>query len=95
MSDISSAIRKNATIPNAITIGRVFILPFFIHFILKGTPDGCRTAFWLLIAAAFADGLDGLVARVFHMKTVLGSYMDPVADKLTHIVIFALPLSAA
>jgi cardiolipin synthase (CMP-forming) len=39
-------------------------------------------AFWLFIAAAVSDGIDGIVARHFNQKTLLGEYLDPIADKL-------------
>ena len=32
--------------------------------------------------AGISDGLDGLIARYFDQRTTLGSYLDPIADKL-------------
>src|SRR5207249_8852790 len=40
---------------------------------------------WALIVfviAGFSDGLDGLLARRLHQQTMLGQYLDPIADKL-------------
>ncbi|MGC1961907.1 MAG: CDP-alcohol phosphatidyltransferase family protein, partial [Candidatus Sulfotelmatobacter sp.] len=36
----------------------------------------------LFIIAGFSDGLDGLLARKLHQQTLLGQYLDPIADKL-------------
>lgn len=47
-----------------------------------------RTAFVLFIIAGLTDGLDGLLARTLHQQTVLGRYLDPVADKLLLSTLF-------
>ncbi len=45
--------------------------------------DGDWTwALGLLIAAGLSDALDGLLARTLHQQTLLGQYLDPLADKL-------------
>ena len=36
----------------------------------------------LFLIAAITDGLDGLIARKLQQKTVLGSFLDPMADKI-------------
>ena len=36
----------------------------------------------LFFIAGVTDGLDGLLARLLHQRTILGQYLDPVADKL-------------
>jgi len=41
-----------------------------------------KSAAVLFLIAAFTDGLDGLLARKLQQKTVLGSFLDPMADKL-------------
>ena len=49
-------------------------------------------AFYGLVAAAVSDGLDGLIARTMDQKSVLGSYLDPLADK---VLIMSVSLSCA
>jgi cardiolipin synthase len=39
-------------------------------------------ALMVFVYAAITDGLDGLLARYFRQQSVLGSYLDPIADKL-------------
>ncbi|MGB9282820.1 MAG: CDP-alcohol phosphatidyltransferase family protein, partial [Candidatus Sulfotelmatobacter sp.] len=47
--------------------------------------------FWalvLFVVAGFSDGLDGLLARKLHQQTLLGQYLDPIADKLLLSTLF-------
>ncbi|MCW5964342.1 MAG: CDP-alcohol phosphatidyltransferase family protein [Bryobacterales bacterium] len=45
-------------------------------------------ALWLVMLAGFSDGLDGFLARHFRWRTRLGSYLDPLADKLLLVLVF-------
>ena len=67
------------TVPNQLTFLRLGFLPFFIISIHYHRYD---IALAVLIVAALTDGLDGLLARSLNQKTVLGAYLDPIADKL-------------
>ncbi|MDD9876290.1 MAG: CDP-alcohol phosphatidyltransferase family protein [Magnetovibrio sp.] len=65
-------------IPNAITLSRICAVPVIVWLILDRRMD---VAFWLALAAALSDALDGIVAKRFKMETVLGAFLDPIADK--------------
>ncbi len=67
------------TAPNQITLLRMIFIPFVIISVFDAH---WRWALALLIAAAFSDALDGLLARTLHQQTLLGLYLDPIADKL-------------
>jgi cardiolipin synthase len=67
------------TAPNQITLLRLIFIPFVIISVFDGH---WHWALALLIAAAFSDALDGLLARALHQQTMLGQYLDPLADKL-------------
>src|SRR5713101_2079961 len=41
-----------------------------------------KWALALFVLAGMSDGLDGLLARTLHQQTLLGQYLDPIADKL-------------
>jgi cardiolipin synthase len=41
-----------------------------------------HAAFWLFLAAAASDAVDGFIAKNFNARTNLGSYLDPLADKV-------------
>jgi len=64
---------------NRLTILRILMVPVFIMAIMYHELD---LAFILFIAAAVTDALDGYIARIRNEKTVLGTIMDPIADKL-------------
>lgn len=64
---------------NAITIFRILLVPVFIILLIY---NYLGHALIIFLIAAFTDGLDGFIARAFNQKTVLGSYLDPAADKL-------------
>lgn len=67
------------TAPNQITLLRLIFIPFVIMTVLDGNWPW---ALGLLIAAGLSDALDGLLARTLQQQTLLGQYLDPIADKL-------------
>jgi len=67
------------TIPNALTLARILSCPLIGYYIVKGEL-GIATS--LLFVAGVSDLVDGYLARKYNMGTVLGSIMDPAADKL-------------
>ncbi|GET03747.1 CDP-diacylglycerol-glycerol-3-phosphate 3-phosphatidyltransferase [Rhizophagus clarus] len=66
------------TIPNYLTFSRLIASPIIGYFILNDQYDLALIAF---IYAGFTDSLDGFIARKYNMKTMLGTVMDPAADK--------------
>lgn len=71
--------------PNQLTLLRLCIIPFLVLAIFD---QYYRTAFALFILAGITDGLDGLLARLLKQRTVLGQYLDPMADKLLLSTLF-------
>ena len=67
------------TYANQLTILRMAFVPCFVLLLIYGYP---KSATVLFLIAAFTDGLDGLLARKLQQKTVLGSFLDPMADKI-------------
>lgn len=65
--------------PNILSIFRILITPLFVIFLLKNLFSYALLVFTV---AAISDGLDGLFARYFNQYSVLGAYLDPIADKL-------------
>lgn len=74
-------------IPNTLTLIRIIIIPVFITSIIY-----CRynISLVLFIVAAFTDLLDGLVARLMNQKTVIGTFLDPLADKFLLVSSFVI-----
>src|SRR5215207_4691353 len=73
------------TIPNLITIFRLILVPIVIVMIMQGR---WATAFVLFVVAGVSDGIDGFIARRFDMRSELGAYIDPLADKALLISIY-------
>jgi cardiolipin synthase (CMP-forming) len=71
--------------PNQLTFLRLCIIPFLVIAVLDGHYP---TAFALFVLAGVTDGLDGLLARLLEQRTVLGQYLDPVADKMLLSTLF-------
>jgi cardiolipin synthase len=67
------------TAPNQLTLLRMVFVPFIVIHLVDGRYLWALAVF---MAAGFSDGLDGLLARRLHQQTLLGQYLDPIADKL-------------
>jgi cardiolipin synthase len=65
--------------PNQLTLLRMMFLPFIVIRLVEGHYN---LALILFVIAGLSDGLDGLLARTLKQQTVLGQYLDPIADKL-------------
>jgi cardiolipin synthase len=66
-------------VPNSLTTLRILLIPVFVGFLIYERYD---YALGVLLLAGLTDGLDGTIARVANQRTRLGSYLDPLADKL-------------
>ncbi|KAG8745659.1 hypothetical protein FRC10_007356 [Ceratobasidium sp. 414] len=72
-------VRENIyTIPNALTASRILSCPVLGWSILEGRYG---LASGLLLYAGITDWMDGYIARKWNMRTVLGTILDPAADK--------------
>ena len=71
---------QNLTVPNAMSLFRILMIPVFIYFSVKDNIPAALTA---LALSGLSDALDGFVARKFNQITELGKMLDPLADKLT------------
>ena len=75
---------QNLTVPNALSVLRIVIVPFFAWCFLRGH---LTAAVALLVFSGLSDLFDGLIARKFNQITELGKMLDPFADKLTQGVV--------
>lgn len=73
------------SIPNLITLGRILLVPVVVWAISQGLM---WLAFVLFLAAGVSDAVDGFLAKRFRMTTVLGAYLDPLADKALIVSIY-------
>jgi CDP-diacylglycerol--glycerol-3-phosphate 3-phosphatidyltransferase len=83
------ALDTAVNLPNAITIGRIFLVPLLVVVLLTNPKD---FELWgvskeilgalIFAVASLTDWLDGYLARRRKQITGLGQWMDPLADKL-------------
>jgi CDP-diacylglycerol--glycerol-3-phosphate 3-phosphatidyltransferase len=78
------------TTANKITIARILLIPVFVWLTLDYIRDFQRgeakdwervAACAIFAVAAISDGIDGYIARRYHQKSELGTFLDPLADK--------------
>lgn len=69
-------------VPNALTLFRIFLVPFLVVILLTKMPAREYLALGVFLVAALTDALDGYIARKLKKVTTLGTLLDPIADKL-------------
>jgi CDP-diacylglycerol--glycerol-3-phosphate 3-phosphatidyltransferase len=76
------------TLPNVVTLARLGLLPFIVLLVWPGVENR-ETCFWaaaLYALGGVLDMVDGVLARRRNQVTVLGKFLDPLADKLFYLV---------
>jgi cardiolipin synthase (CMP-forming) len=76
---------SSISIPNILTILRILLTPLFLIVLLR---HNYPQALLIFVIAGITDALDGFIARYFNQRTVLGAYLDPMADKLLLVSAF-------
>jgi Phosphatidylglycerophosphate synthase len=84
MHENTKRYNKNLTIPNAISVLRILLIPFFVYYFLK---DRLAVSVVILLFSGLTDAVDGIIARKFNQITELGKMLDPLADKLTQVAL--------
>lgn len=69
-------------LPNLLTMGRIIVIPLVLYLLDRGSPVDCFWATIVFVGAAVTDFLDGYLARKRNLVSVLGKFLDPLADKL-------------
>ena len=76
---------REVNLANRITISRIVLVPLFVACLLYYSPERPQllpAALLIFLGACASDAADGFLARRRNEKTELGSYIDPIADKL-------------
>src|SRR5437868_2223374 len=80
--------RMRWTLPNTITLSRIATLPIVVALVWPGyeTRETCFWASVIYAASGVLDIVDGALARRIGQVTVMGKFLDPLADKLFYLV---------
>ena len=90
----SNSQRKTCSLPNTLTVIRLASIPIVLIFLNFQGRWGSFLAGLFFALAAITDILDGYIARKYGSVTVLGKFLDPLADKLlvSMTMIMLIPL---
>jgi len=91
MANIGSQLTN---LPNLVTMGRVLFVPGVLYYMDNYSPVRSLVAAILYLIASLGDGIDGYLARSRGQVSVLGKFLDPVADKLmvTSVMVYMVAL---
>lgn len=81
-------LKELGNIPNGLTLARIAMIPLFVWLTYDADPLSSMWAAVVFTVAAITDVIDGFLARRWNLITVVGKFLDPLADKL--IVMAAL-----
>jgi cardiolipin synthase (CMP-forming) len=73
------------TLPNQLTILRILLIPVFVFLLVN---DARIYALGVFLLTCISDCLDGYIARTWRQQTTLGTFLDPIADKLLMMTTF-------
>ena len=76
---------KYGSLPNLISLARLTLVPAIISLIVAGR---WKEACVVFVIAGVSDALDGWIAKTFNLRTELGAYLDPLADKALIVSIY-------
>jgi CDP-diacylglycerol--glycerol-3-phosphate 3-phosphatidyltransferase len=81
---------KLLNLPNILTLARIAAVPFVVILLMFESKENCFWAALVFGLAAITDWLDGYLARKWQVVTVLGKFLDPLADKLIVMAAFIM-----
>jgi cardiolipin synthase (CMP-forming) len=74
------------TLANQLTVLRILLIPVFVLLLVY---DLRIYALIVFLFTCLSDSLDGYIARTWRQQTTLGTFLDPIADKLLMVTTFA------
>jgi CDP-diacylglycerol--glycerol-3-phosphate 3-phosphatidyltransferase len=79
---------------NTITVGRIVMIAPTVAFLHSPEPWAGWTAMVLFVIAGISDVIDGYLARLYGQVSVVGAFLDPLADKLMvmAVMVMLIPL---
>jgi CDP-diacylglycerol--glycerol-3-phosphate 3-phosphatidyltransferase len=71
-----------AQLPNALTLGRLALIPVFVALMVQAGESRSIAAAVVFAVAGITDQVDGFLARRWHVESRFGKIADPLADRL-------------
>ena len=84
----------HVTLPTAITLFRIALIPLFVLVFYLPFSWANVVATVIFALASFSDWVDGYLARSMQLESSFGAFLDPVADKLMVVVVIVLLVEA-
>jgi CDP-diacylglycerol--glycerol-3-phosphate 3-phosphatidyltransferase len=77
-------------IPNVLTVARILVTPLLLLLLTVPSQAGQASAVALFVLASLTDYYDGVLARRLQVRSRLGQYLDPLADKILVLGTFGM-----
>jgi len=77
-------------LPNLLTVTRILVTPLLLLLLTVPSQEGQASALLLFVLASLSDYYDGVLARRLQVRSRLGQYLDPLADKVLVLGMFGM-----
>ena len=81
----AAARERVLTVPNVLSVVRLFLVGLFLYLLLVPHADGWATA--ILMISGVSDWADGKIARLMDQSSRLGELLDPLVDRIFMVTI--------
>ncbi len=85
IEEVKPVIQSRWNAANLVTLSRILVTPIFLLLIFRDELWAKWIAGILFAWGGISDYLDGYLARKYQLKTVFGTLLDPLADKILFI----------
>jgi len=82
------------TVPNLLTLSRIFAVPILVFLLWRPTPIDYAITFVLYCIVGITDYFDGYLARAQGLTSRLGQFLDPIADKIMVAAVLMMLISS-
>lgn len=82
------------SLPNLLTLSRIAVIPAVVGLLYVPEAWAAWTALGLFTAACITDYVDGYLARAWAQESVIGKFLDPIADKLLVSAVLIMVVAA-
>ncbi|MDQ3143485.1 MAG: CDP-diacylglycerol--glycerol-3-phosphate 3-phosphatidyltransferase [Pseudomonadota bacterium] len=82
------------TLPNLLTLSRIFAVPILVFLLWRPTPIDYAITFVLYCIVGLTDYFDGYLARTKGQISRLGQFLDPIADKIMVAAVLVMLISS-